>query len=255
MAWPQAPAGDLAARPAASSSARDPSVHRHLPSSLYRPPARPLSAPPAAQGGGGGAHTLAASSLARSRRRGACRPPRSSSSAAAWRVGRTLPAGCRGAARRRRGSAGAGSRAAARVPPPGRTLPTPRVAPAPLPPAGLAAVGTAKNMGAIVPVFDTRAAVAEQVRARLRLRLRLCVLYVVCRGGVLRAGVPRLLAGAAAAALVGLGRVPGRAPHPRWRLRRLASPVHPPSLSRAPPPPPPLLRPARCRPSRWAPSS
>ncbi|EFN59205.1 hypothetical protein CHLNCDRAFT_138139 [Chlorella variabilis] len=44
--------------------------------------------------------------------------------------------------------------------------------------AGLAAVGTAKNMGAIVRVFDTRAAVAEQVRARLRLRLRLCVLYV-----------------------------------------------------------------------------
>lgn len=30
--------------------------------------------------------------------------------------------------------------------------------------AGLSAIGTAKNMGAIVRVFDTRAAVAEQVR-------------------------------------------------------------------------------------------
>lgn len=30
--------------------------------------------------------------------------------------------------------------------------------------AGLSAVGTAKSMGAIVRVFDTRAAVAEQVR-------------------------------------------------------------------------------------------
>ena len=30
-------------------------------------------------------------------------------------------------------------------------------------PAGLSAIGTAKNMGAIVRVFDTRAAVAEQV--------------------------------------------------------------------------------------------
>jgi NAD/NADP transhydrogenase alpha subunit len=30
--------------------------------------------------------------------------------------------------------------------------------------AGLAAIGTAKNMGAIVRVFDTRAAVAEQVK-------------------------------------------------------------------------------------------
>ena len=29
--------------------------------------------------------------------------------------------------------------------------------------AGLSAIGTAKNMGAIVRVFDTRAAVAEQV--------------------------------------------------------------------------------------------
>lgn len=31
--------------------------------------------------------------------------------------------------------------------------------------AGLAAVGTAKNMGAIVRVFDTRAAVAEQAKS------------------------------------------------------------------------------------------
>ena len=31
--------------------------------------------------------------------------------------------------------------------------------------AGLAAVGTAKNMGAIVRVFDTRAAVEEQARS------------------------------------------------------------------------------------------
>lgn len=30
--------------------------------------------------------------------------------------------------------------------------------------AGLSAIGTAKNMGAVVRVFDTRAAVAEQVR-------------------------------------------------------------------------------------------
>jgi NAD/NADP transhydrogenase alpha subunit len=31
--------------------------------------------------------------------------------------------------------------------------------------AGLAAVGTAKNMGAVVRVFDTRAAVAEQAKS------------------------------------------------------------------------------------------
>lgn len=31
--------------------------------------------------------------------------------------------------------------------------------------AGLAAIGTAKNMGAIVRVFDTRAAVAEQAKS------------------------------------------------------------------------------------------
>ena len=32
--------------------------------------------------------------------------------------------------------------------------------------AGLSAVGTAKNLGAIVRAFDTRAAVKEQVRGR-----------------------------------------------------------------------------------------
>jgi NAD/NADP transhydrogenase alpha subunit len=31
--------------------------------------------------------------------------------------------------------------------------------------AGLAAIGTAKNMGAVVRVFDTRAAVAEQAKS------------------------------------------------------------------------------------------
>ncbi len=37
--------------------------------------------------------------------------------------------------------------------------------PTPIPIPGLAAIGTAKNMGAIVRVFDTRAAVAEQAKS------------------------------------------------------------------------------------------
>ncbi len=63
--------------------------------------------------------------------------------------------------------------------------------------AGLSAIGTAKNMGAVVRVFDTRAAVAEQVGScscmcggALRDRrcacqnICLCERVCVCRGGL-----------------------------------------------------------------------
>ena len=52
--------------------------------------------------------------------------------------------------------------------------------------AGLSACGTAKNMGAIVRAFDTRAAVKEQVESMgaefLTIELEVCTLLVLISG-------------------------------------------------------------------------
>ena len=52
--------------------------------------------------------------------------------------------------------------------------------------AGLSACGTAKNMGAIVRAFDTRAAVKEQVESMgaefLTIELEVCTLFVLISG-------------------------------------------------------------------------
>ena len=55
--------------------------------------------------------------------------------------------------------------------------------------AGLSACGTAKNMGAIVRAFDTRAAVKEQVESMgaefLTIELEVCTLILVLISGFL----------------------------------------------------------------------